>query len=90
MLGGSPAGVMGALSTEKEYVFEARDLEVMKTAAGQLGVAVENARLFSEEKRRAKHLSFLNSISKTAISSQDAEQMMGEILESSDGYLHQR
>src|SRR5882757_8664038 len=80
MLGGIPAGVMGALSTEREYVFEARDLEVMKTAAGQLGVAVENARLFTEEQRRARHLAFLNSISKTAISSQDAEQMMGDIV----------
>src|SRR6266446_6226755 len=80
MLGGIPAGVMAALSADKEYVFEARDLEVMKTAAGQLGVAVENARLFSEEKRRARHLSFLNTISKTATSSQDAEQMMGDIV----------
>jgi diguanylate cyclase (GGDEF)-like protein len=80
LLGGKPAGVMGALSTEREYVFEARDLEVMKTAAGQLGVAVENARLFTEEQRRAKHLAFLNTISKTAISSQDAEQMMGDIV----------
>jgi diguanylate cyclase (GGDEF)-like protein len=80
LLGGKPAGVMGALSTDREFVFEARDLEVMKTAAGQLGVAVENARLFTEEQRRAKHLAFLNTISKTAISSQDAEQMMGEIV----------
>ena len=71
---------MGALSIDREYVFETRDLEVMKTAAGQLGVAVENARLFTEEQRRAKHLAFLNTISKTAISSQDAEQMMGEIV----------
>src|SRR5713101_4702873 len=80
MLGGIPAGVMAALSAEREYVFEARDLEVMKTAAGQLGVAVENARLFTEEQRRAKHLAFLNTISKTAISSQDSEQMMGDIV----------
>jgi diguanylate cyclase (GGDEF)-like protein len=80
MLGGIPAGVMAALSAEREYVFEARDLEVMKTAAGQLGVAIENARLFTEEQRRAKHLAFLNTISKTAISSQDAEQMMGDIV----------
>lgn len=80
LLAGKPAGVMGALSTEREYVFEARDLEVMKTAAGQLGVAVENARLFTEEQRRARHLAFLNNISKTAISSQDAEQMMGDIV----------
>ena len=80
LLGGKPAGVMGALSIDREHVFEARDLEVMKTAAGQLGVAVENARLFTEEQRRARHLAFLNTISKTAISSQDAEQMMGDIV----------
>jgi diguanylate cyclase (GGDEF)-like protein len=79
-LGGKPAGVMAALSSEREYLFEARDLEVMKTAAGQVGVAVENARLFTEEQRRSRHLAFLNNISKTAISSQDAEQMMGDIV----------
>jgi diguanylate cyclase (GGDEF)-like protein len=80
LLGGRPAGVMAALSTEKEFQFQLRDLEVMNTAAGQLGVAIENARLFSEEQRRARHLAFLNNISKTAISSEDAEQMMADIV----------
>ena len=79
-LGGKPAGVMAALSTERESQFLARDLEVMQTAAGQLGVAIENARLFTEEQRRARHLAFLNSISKMAISSEDAEQMMADIV----------
>ncbi|HLB92356.1 MAG TPA: diguanylate cyclase, partial [Terriglobales bacterium] len=79
-LGGKPAGVMAALSTERESQFLARDLEVMQTAAGQLGVAVENARLFTEEQRRARHLAFLNNISKMAISSEDAEQMMADIV----------
>jgi diguanylate cyclase (GGDEF)-like protein len=79
-LGGKPAGVMAALSTDRESQFQARDLEVMQTAAGQLGVAVENARLFTEEQRRARHLSFLNTISKLAISSEDAEQMMADIV----------
>src|SRR5271156_1413770 len=79
-LGGRPAGVMAALSTERESQFVARDLEVMQTAAGQLGVAIENARLFTEEQRRAKHLSFLNNISKMAISSEDAAQMMADIV----------
>src|ERR1039457_2536248 len=78
-LGGKPAGVMAALSTERESQFLARDLEVMQTAAGQLGVAIENARLFTEEQRRARHLAFLNTISKMAISSEDAEQMMAGI-----------
>ncbi len=79
-LGGKAAGVMAALSTERESQFLARDLEVMQTAAGQLGVAIENARLFTEEQRRARHLAFLNSISKMAISSEDAEQMMASIV----------
>ena len=47
LLGGKPAGVMAALSSEREYLFEQRDLEVMQTAAGQVSVAVENARLFA-------------------------------------------
>ncbi|MBV8051451.1 MAG: GAF domain-containing protein, partial [Acidobacteriaceae bacterium] len=80
LLGGKPAGVMAAMSTEREYVFEQRDLEVLQTAAGQVSVAVENARLFAEEQRRARQFSFLNSISKTAISSEDAEQMLLEIV----------
>src|SRR5271157_4650720 len=77
-LGGKAVGVMAALSTERESQFMARDLEVMQTVAGQLGVAIENARLFTEEQRRARHLAFLNNISKMAISSEDAEQIMAE------------
>jgi diguanylate cyclase (GGDEF)-like protein len=79
-LGGKPVGVMAAMSMEKEFLFQPRDLEVMQTAAAQLGVAIENARLFTEEQRRARHLAFLNTISKLAISSEDAEQMMADIV----------
>ncbi len=78
--GGKPAGVMAIMSAEREYVFEQRDLEVMQTVAGQVSVAVENARLFAEEQRRARQFAFLNSISKTAISSEDSEQMLLEIV----------
>ena len=80
LLGGKTAGVMAAMSVEREHVFEERDLEVMQTVAGQVSVAVENARLFAEEQKRSRQLAFLNSISKTAISSEDAEQMMLEIV----------
>ncbi len=80
LMAGRPAGVMAALQFEREFVFEQRDLDVLQTAAGQVAVAVENARLFAEEQRRARYLGFLNNVSKTAISSQDAEQMLGEIV----------
>jgi diguanylate cyclase (GGDEF)-like protein len=80
LVNGKATGVMAAMSTAHEYIFEQRDLEVLKTAAGQVSVAIENARLFSEEQRRAHQFAFLNSVSKTAISSDDAEQMLAEIV----------
>jgi len=75
-----PAGIMAAMNYEREFAYGNRDLEVMETAAGQVAVAMENARLFAEELRRARHLEFLNSVSRTAISSQNAEQMLAEIV----------
>jgi len=77
---GKPMGIMAALNSEREYLFEQRDLDVMMTAAGQVSVAIENARLFAEEQRRSRQLSFLNNISQTAISSEDAEQMLADIV----------
>jgi GAF domain-containing protein len=71
---------MAAMSTTREYVFEQRDLDVLKTAAGQVSVAIENARLFAEEQLRSRQFAFLNNVSKTAISSEDAEQMLAEIV----------
>ena len=75
-----PVGIMAAMNYEREFAYENRDLEVMETAAGQVAVAMENARLFADEQRRARHLEFLNNVSKTAISSQNAEQMLAEIV----------
>ena len=56
-------------------------MEVLATAAGQVAVAIENARMFAQEQRRTRYLSFLNNVSQTAISSQNAEEMLDEIVE---------
>jgi len=80
LLGGKPTGVMAARSVHREFVFEQRDLEVLQTAAGQVSVAIENARLFQEEQRRSRQLAFLNNISKMAISSEDSSQMLAQIV----------
>jgi diguanylate cyclase (GGDEF)-like protein len=79
-LNSKAAGVMVAMNTEREFVFEQRDLDVLATAAGQVAVAVENARLFAEEQRRSRQLAFLNNISRTAISSDDHVHMLGQIV----------
>ncbi|MGA8270839.1 MAG: diguanylate cyclase [Candidatus Sulfotelmatobacter sp.] len=80
LLGSKPTGVMMVMSKEREFVFEQRDLDVLVTAAGQVSVAVENARLFAEEQRRSRQLAFLNNISRTAISSDDPVHMLGQIV----------
>jgi diguanylate cyclase (GGDEF)-like protein len=80
LVNGKPTGVMAAMSPTREYLFEQRDLDVLKTAAGQVSVAIENARLFAEEQFRSRQFAFLNNVSKTAISSEDAEQMLAEIV----------
>lgn len=77
---GKPVGVMAAMSYNREFVYNDRDREVMETAAGQLAVAMENARLFAQEQSRAHYLEFLNHISKTAISSQDSEEMLSDLV----------
>src|SRR5438874_13450194 len=80
LVNGKATGVMAAMSTTRGYIFEQRDLDVLKTAAGQVSVDIENARLFAEEQRRSRQFAFLNTVSKTAISSEDAEQMLAEIV----------
>ncbi|PYX94373.1 MAG: hypothetical protein DMG67_01685 [Acidobacteria bacterium] len=77
---GRAMGVMAALNYEREFVYEERDLNVLKTAAGQVAVAVSNARLFAEEQRRSRYLEFLNTVSRMAISSQEPEAMMADIV----------
>src|SRR6202030_4138589 len=79
-LGNKAAGVMVAMNPDREFVFEQRDLAVLMTAAGQVSVAVENARLFADEQRRSRQLAFLNNGSRTAISSDDPVHMLSQIV----------
>jgi len=78
-LGSKASGIMVAMNPDREFVFEQRDLDVLVTAAGQVSVAMENARLFAEEQRRSRQLEFLNNISRTAISSDDPVHMLAQI-----------
>ncbi len=79
-LSNKPSGVMVAMNPEREFVFEQRDLDVLATSAGQVSVAVENARLFADEQRRSRQLAFLNNVSRTAISSDDPVHMLSQIV----------
>ena len=76
---GKAVGTMAALDYERENVYGPRDLEMLSIAARQLSVAMENARQFAREQKRAQYLTFLNTVSQSAISSQNAEEMLEQI-----------
>ncbi len=78
-MGGKTGGCVG-VSSDREFAFDERDLEVLQTAAGQVAIALENALLFAEAQLRAQHMAVLNHISTRAISSQNAEEMLPEIV----------
>lgn len=80
-IGGKAIGVMAAISRDREHAYDERDVELMRTAAAQLAVALENARRFHQEQSRAEYLSFLNNISKAAISCKKPAELLSQVVE---------
>lgn len=80
-IGGKAVGVMAAISRDRENAYEQRDIELMRTAAGQLAIALENARRFQDEHSRAEYLSFLNNISKAAITSKKPVELLNQVVD---------
>lgn len=80
-IGGKAVGVMAAISRDRENAYDERDMEVMRTAAGQLAIALENARRFHDERERAEYLSFLNNVSKAAITSKKPGELLNQVVE---------
>lgn len=79
-IGGRAVGVMAAISRDRENAYDESDIEMMRTAAAQLAIALENARRFHDEHSRAEYLSFLNNISKAAISSKKPVELLNQVV----------
>jgi diguanylate cyclase (GGDEF)-like protein len=80
-IGGKAVGVMAAISRDRENAYDERDIELMRTAAGQLAIALENARRFQDEHSRAEYPSFLNNVSKAAITSKKPVELLNQVVE---------
>ncbi len=74
---------IGALAvfSDHERVFDEGHLELMRVLASEASIAIENARLFSEERTKARHLSLLNTISRNAIATLNPDEMLAKITE---------
>ena len=63
---GRVVGVLGVMSYQP-HVFAPQSIEVVKSIADQIGLAIDNAQLFAREARRAAQLSLINEVARDAI-----------------------
>ena len=74
---------IGAMAVFSEHarVFDEGHLELMRVLASEASIAIENARLFHEERTKARHLTLLNTISRNAIATLNPDEMLAKITE---------
>jgi diguanylate cyclase (GGDEF)-like protein/putative nucleotidyltransferase with HDIG domain len=70
-----------AVFSDQERTFDEGHLELLRVLASEASIAMENARLFQEERTKARHLSLLNTISRNAIATLNPDEMLTKITE---------
>ena len=70
-----------AVFSDHERAFDEGHLELLRVLASEASIAIENARLFHEERTKARHLSLLNTISRNAIATLNPDEMLAKIAE---------
>src|SRR5260370_10525006 len=70
-----------AVYSNHERAFDEGHLELLRVLASEGSIAIENARLFQEERTKARHLSLLNTISRNAIATLNPDEMLAKITE---------
>jgi diguanylate cyclase (GGDEF)-like protein len=77
--------------SDNERAYDEGHLELMRVLASEASIAIENARLFQEERTKARHLSLLNLISRDAIATLNPDEILAKIagqLENGLSYDH--
>ncbi|MEA3459171.1 MAG: GAF domain-containing protein, partial [Chloroflexota bacterium] len=71
-------GVMTIANTEPRQ-FTTQDVQLLTAIGNQISVAIENARLFEEERRRATQLALISEVGEKAASILDLDGLMQEV-----------
>ncbi|HVM74205.1 MAG TPA: diguanylate cyclase [Candidatus Saccharimonadales bacterium] len=69
------------LFSDDERAYDEGHLEILRVLASEASIAIENARLFQEERTKARHLSLLNMISRDAIATLNPDEVLAKITE---------
>jgi GAF domain-containing protein len=85
--------ILGVLDAQSDRLnaFDETDLAVFQSLAGQAGAAIENARLFRAEQRRAEQFRVIGEVGRRTTSSLsvlDLLDQMARLIQESFGYYH--
>ncbi len=72
-------GVLALADFEREDAVDERQFEFLQILASGVAAAIENARLFQREQRRARHLALLNELGRKATTLLNPEEMLSNI-----------
>ena len=75
-----PIGAM-ILQSPQERALDIGHLEMMRVLASEAVIALENARLFREERMKSRRLSLFNNISRNIITTLNPDEMLAKIAE---------
>ena len=64
-----------ALSDARPHIFDESQLRLMQTISTNVGVAIENARLFQEEQQRVAELAIINSVQAALVVKLDVQDI---------------
>lgn len=73
------SGVLTITDYEHEDRVSGRRFGLLKVLAGEVAVAIENARLFQEEQKRAGHMALLNDVTRKATALLDPQELLEQI-----------
>lgn len=72
-------GVLAVADFEREHAITERQFEMLQVLADEAATAVENARTFQKEQRRASHLALLNELGRKAAAVLDPQELLANI-----------
>ncbi|MCC7189030.1 MAG: GAF domain-containing protein [Anaerolineales bacterium] len=76
LIGGEAIGGLNVQNFERDSAFSDADVRLLQTLASSLGVALENARLFDEERKRASELAAISKVSQALVAETELEAMI--------------
>jgi GAF domain-containing protein len=79
LVGERVLGVISVQSVQKPNLYDAHDRDILATIASQAAIAIENARLFQEARRRAQETAALAEVGREISTTLDLETVLSKI-----------